>query len=254
MFAYSISAVSSDWLIAEGLDKKVFRESLVTVAVSFIELLGSILKVSFLGNQTDGNALLRLSSEDSLKQIALLLVQCLSVPVFEVAVAGISTVGVLGQRDSSSPILSLHSKSVNFFLTNALLRRLTEPNAFAVTSHYLTYLDPTDSSSSKRSSSGKKGKTVKTTDKQQQASTVELKELTQKRNIELSSLRITDACFNALIDLHSSDDPLYLDSFVRLNCLDKLASSFQDFGLRWTIIDGKTDLVVSEGYFFNLSG
>lgn len=218
----------------------------MSLCVATMEFVGSIIKVSYCNPGSSGSSmgqggssdlLVVIPTEDALKQLALLLVQCISFPIFELAAAGISTVGIWGQRDfrtsgaestspSPSSSLLLYSKAVNFFLTNALLRRLMEPNGFAVTSRYLLYIEGNDDdnqSSLKSSSRKSKGKGVDVS---------RMKELNQKRNVELSGLRISDACFNSLIDLHASDDPAYLENFVRLNSLDKLSSRFQDFGNR----------------------
>ena len=233
--------VLSEWLVADGLDKKSFRETLVSLCVSTIEFIGSIIKVSYYFNaNSNGSSVgvggssdlfVLIPTEEALKQLALLLVQCISFPIFELAAAGITTVGIWGQRDfqasnaDSTSSLLLFSKPVNFFLTNALLRRIMEPNGFAVTSQYLLYTDGGDDHTSRQSSNPKsKGKGG--------IDLPRMKELNQKRNVELSGLRISDACFNALIDLHTSDDPAYLDNFVRLNSLEKLSNRFQDFGKR----------------------
>jgi hypothetical protein len=229
--------VLSEWLIADGLDKKSFRETLVSLCVSTIEFIGSIIKVSYFNASSNSvgmgvgggsDLLVLIPTEDALKQLALLLVQCISFPIFELAAAGISTMGIWGQRDfqtsttSTSSSLLLFSKPVNFFLTNALLRRIMEPNGFAVTSQYLLYTEGGDDHTSRQTKSKGKGG----------IDLPRMKELNQKRNVELSGLRISDACFNALIDLHASDDPAYLDNFVRLNSLEKLSNRFQDFGNR----------------------
>lgn len=232
--------VLSEWLIADGLDKKSFRETLVSLCVSTIEFIGSIIKVSYfnassnsvgMGVGSSSDLLVLIPTEDALKQLALLLVQCISFPIFELAAAGISTMGIWGQRDfqtsvtstSTSSSLLLFSKPVNLFLTNALLRRIMEPNGFAVTSQYLLYTEGGDDDHTSRQTKSK-GKGA--------IDLPRMKELNQKRNVELSGLRISDACFNALIDLHASDDPAYLDNFVRLNSLEKLSNRFQDFGNR----------------------
>lgn len=242
MFLFAIIPVLSEWLIADGVDKKSFRETLVSLCVSTIEFIGSIIKVSYFyassnsvgmgvgGGGGGSDLLVLIPTEDALKQLALLLVQCISFPIFELAAAGISTMGIWGQRDfqtsttstSTSSSLLLFSKPVNLFLTNALLRRIMEPNGFAVTSQYLLYTEGDDDHTSRQTKSKGKGG----------IDLPRMKELNQKRNVELSGLRISDACFNALIDLHASDDPAYLDNFVRLNSLEKLSNRFQDFGNR----------------------
>lgn len=46
---------------------------------------------------------------------------------------------------------------------------------------------------------------------------------------EHSRLLLMDACFNALIDIHSSDDEAYLQHYRKLQCSDKLAKQYQEF-------------------------
>lgn len=226
-------------MIAEGLNKKIFRETLIAVSSSVTEFLCSLIKVSYLVQGTpSATATPSLVSvlflpEESLKQVALSLIHCISSPIFELAYPGIMAIATLAQRDngglalgeevdtSSKPIMLLYSKAVNFLLTNAMLRRLEEPNAFAVTSRYKIYSPGKgrEKTSGKRKGQGKGVMQV-------------LVELDEEDNLELASLRIVDACLNALIDLHSSDDTEYLDNFRRMNCLQKLQASFHAFGKR----------------------
>mmetsp|Transcript_21132 Transcript_21132/g.29328 ORF Transcript_21132/g.29328 Transcript_21132/m.29328 type:complete len:796 (-) Transcript_21132:111-2498(-) len=230
------SQVASDWLVADGINKKACRETIISLTVTFIDYLSNILKLSFLGLYPSTSVTMKwieVKSEENLKQVALLLVQCISSPIFELAAAGVAAVGLLGQRDSqmattdvpantasaSTVRMLLYSKSVNFLLTNALLRRLATPNAFAVTARNLMYNGKPLSSNHNK----KQNKSITAN---------ESYELSQKENIELSTLRLIDVSFNAMVDLHASDDIQYLNNFMALHCVEKLKERFQDFGNR----------------------
>ena len=120
----------------------------------------------------------------------------------------------------------LYSKPVNFLLTNALLRRLAAPNAFAVCARNLIYFGKQPQQSNNSSSRNHRSSS-------NQSKSSESFELSQKENVELSGLRLVDACFNALVDLHASDEFAYLDNFQSLHCVDKLKERFHGFGHRY---------------------
>lgn len=101
---------------------------------------------------------------------------------------------VLGQRDfaireNSNNQSGLLNPVLNALLTNALLRRLSESNAYSC-------------------------------DTMQQNKQLRLLE---------GSMQLMDSCMNAIIDLHTSDDLLFLTNYRKLNCNIKLQQSGEVF-------------------------
>lgn len=126
-------------------------------------------------------------SEEQLKNLAVLFVRCSSYPNVEVAVPGMLAMAALGQRDfalreATAGAGGLLSPVLNALLTNALLRRLQEPSAYA-------------------SETAQQNK--------------------QMRLLE-GSMQAMDSAFNAVIDLHTSDEKVFLANYAKLQCAAKL--------------------------------
>jgi len=149
-------------------------------------------------------------SEEDLKTLAILLVRCTALPHLEVCSTAALCIAALGQGDNScrdiSPGIGLYPPSLNALLTNALLRRLEQPNAFSLESSVMDH----DHDQKKKS--------------QQEIATRGYNSITRQMNVSVASVRLMDVFLNAVIDLHTSDDPLLLHNYSKLRVHDKLSA------------------------------
>jgi len=150
-------------------------------------------------------------SEEDLKVLAILLVRCTALPHLEVCSTAALCIAALGQGDNScrdiSPGIGLYPPSLNALLTNALLRRLEQPNAFSLESSVMDH----DHDQKKKKS-------------QQEIATRGYNSITRQMNVSVASVRLMDVFLNAVIDLHTSDDPLLLHNYSKLRVHDKLSA------------------------------
>jgi hypothetical protein len=148
-------------------------------------------------------------SEEDLKALAILLVRCTALPHLEVCSTAALCIAALGQGDNScrdvSPGIGLYPPSLNVLLTNALLRRLEQPNAFSLESSVMDH-----DHDQKKS--------------QQEIATRGYNSITRQMNVSVASVRLMDVFLNAVIDLHTSDDPLLLHNYSKLRVHDKLSA------------------------------
>lgn len=165
--------------------------------VQLLELMGSLFKVSCNINYDSNNKKSKKNvacisqiylTEDNFKSMALSLVKASSLPISEIVVSSMSSIGCIGQRDISV----LYHPSINVLVTNSILRRLVDSNGYS-------YYDGIVADNNRN------------------------------MNLYISSLRIIDNCFNAIIDLHSSDDLGYLENFKKLKCIEKLRNQHSYF-------------------------
>ena len=181
-----------------------FRRSLLACTSSLLELLTQCVKLAavqghraFTNPSTTAVPMILSWSDDQLKSLCLVLVKGGAFPNIEIAVPAVLAMGALGQRDfqlrdacgaagvvgvGSGP-LGLLSPVLNGLLTNAILRRLQDPNAYA-------------------------------SDTRQQDKQLRLLE---------GGMQLMDSCFNSLIDLHTSDDPTFLANYSKLQCASRLS-------------------------------
>jgi hypothetical protein len=172
--------------VDQGVTENGFRRSLLSAASSLIDFLTLAAKHSTVHAAAPGDAAVVLTEEQA-KSLAVLLVKGSGYPNVEIAVPSALGMSALGQRDfaireASGNQAGLLSPVLNALLTNALLRRLQDANAYSC-------------------------------DTAQQDKQLRLLE---------GGMQLMDSCFNAIIDLHTSDDPAFLSNYVKLQCAGKL--------------------------------
>lgn len=170
----------------QGVTENGFRRSLLAAASSLLEFLALVSKRCTLTTVPANDAAV-VVTEDQLKELSVLLVKGSGYPNVEVAVSAVVAMSALGQRDfaireGSAGQSGLLNAVLNALLTNALLRRLQEPNAYSC-----------DTAQHDK----------------------------QLRLLE-GRMQLMDACFNAIVDLHTSDDVTLLSNYVKLQGAAKL--------------------------------
>lgn len=224
----------------EGVTDLSFRRGLVAGCRSLLHVLQQYCKLAGGSSSSDssiggssgsssgsssggssGSSMHRISKED-LKTLAILLVRCTALPHLEVCSTAAICIAALGQGDNSSrdvsPGVGIYPPSVNALLTNALLRRLEQPNAFSLESTAVEYHD-------------------QKSQQQQEIVTTTKGCNSRQMNVLVASVRLMDVYLNAVIDLHTSDDPLLLHNYSKLRVHDKLSACgavFQDKVLQLT--------------------
>jgi len=180
--------------LEEGVTDLSFRRGLVTALKSILDVLQQYCKLA--GSRT--STLYRISDTD-LKAMAILLVRCTALPNIEICSSAALCISTLGQGDNScrdsSPGQGLYPPSLNALLTNSLLRRLEQPNAYSLESSAVD-----------------------------QKSLHEVGRDSRQLNVLIASVRLMDVFLNAVIDLHTSDDPALLHNFSKLRVSDKLSA------------------------------
>jgi hypothetical protein len=167
--------------------------------------------ISNSGSSSSSSSGMHCISEEDLKTLAILLVRCTALPHLEVCSTAALCIAALGQGDNScrdiSPGIGLYPPSLNALLTNALLRRLEQPNAFSLESSVMNH----DHDQKMKKS-------------QQEIATRGYNSITRQMNVSVASVRLMDVFLNAVIDLHTSDDPLLLHNYSKLRVHDKLSA------------------------------
>jgi hypothetical protein len=204
-----------DWqapyYVEDGVTEQTFRRALLSSVGAVLDLLGMFSKhATCAGTPAAGysGAPGLPVTEEAVKALALLLVQCSSFPNVEIVVPAVLAMSSMGQRDSSLRIEApatgcgcLLPTVLNALLTNALLRRLQDPNAYA----------------------------CETTQQDKQARLLE------------GCMQVMDSSFNAIIDLHTSDEPAFLATYAKLQCTTKLSERGNLFAQQLHAGSGKLD-------------
>jgi len=225
------------YTLAEGISVPAFRRVLLGAASSLLEYVAGLCRLSLqvaVLFTTPQEASSSSSSSSVLGRLALVLMKCGRCCNAEVSVQAALAISALGQRDSllrnntatgtgttagegaTVTTAGLLTPQVNALLTNALLRRLDEPAAYHSFSVLKSGLDPSSNSSSS------------STHQQQQAGSKARTEDKYQRLV-VGSLHLMDAALNAIMDLHTSDEPQYLQNYWKLQCSPKLQRSGESF-------------------------
>lgn len=217
----------ADWkapyYVESGVTENGFRRSLLSCTSSLIELLGQCTKLAAVTNHrafsnpaSSAVPIVLTWTDDQMKNLALLLIKGGSFPNVEISVPSVLAMDALGQRDfalrdacgvaagsgaAGAGAVGLVSPVLNGLLTNALLRRLQDPNAYAC-------------------------------DTTQQDKQLRLLE---------GGMQLMDSCFNALIDLHTSDEPTFLANYAKLQCDNRLQERGSFFANQLNAAQSKLD-------------
>lgn len=204
----TFAQASCKWELAPAVDKAVFRGGLLSTMSNALELLGFICKLLALPNTvpaqgTGGTGPSITASLETYKAIAMVLLRCSSLTYTEIVLPCVAAVGYVGQRSADR----LVDKSVNAILSTAVLRLLENPKGYSVTSvGEETLMDATLGA--------------------------HIGQAKKDANKIVAMLRIMDACFNSIIDLHASDELIYLDNFKKLldgACITKMTQQLKLF-------------------------
>jgi hypothetical protein len=184
---------SAPYFVDQGVTESAFRRSLLSATSALIDYLALLGKHCTTHATQPGDAAVLLT-EEQLKNLAVVLVKGSGFPNVEVAVCSALAMGALGQRDfaireGSGNQAGLLSPVLNALLTNALLRRLEDPSAYS----------------------------CETAQQDKQLRLLE------------GSMQLMDSCFNAIIDLHTSDDPAQFSNYLKLQCAAKLQQRGEHF-------------------------
>jgi len=188
----SATGWKAPYFVDQGVTENGFRRSLLAAASSLVEFLALLGKrcttvtTSAPTGEADSDAAVVLT-EEQLKELSVLLVKGSGFPNVEVAVSSVVAMSALGQRDfaireATAGQCGLLNTVLNALLTNALLRRLQDPNAYSC-----------DTAQHDK----------------------------QLRLLE-GRMQLMDSCFNAIVDLHTSDDVALLSNYVKLQGAAKL--------------------------------
>lgn len=204
------SDTSSTCAYSEHISKREFQATLLKYVSTIADFVGStVFRYSRLSTATvpiaptDASVLFFLT-EDELKTLAMSLIRALQCPIAEVSVhVASSTIAAFAVCCDNATVLSSTTPSITkqahvfhpqvlTILSNALLQRLASPVAYFYVS-------------------AQADKAI--------------------NSLKASAL-LMDACFNAIIDLHSSDNLEYFAAYERLKTSEKIQAAVTEFRQR----------------------
>lgn len=192
------------WGVAEEEDLPVLKSTVITQATSWLDFLSLLIAHStaavpltpstdalLLSHNIQYRAFHHLSA-DEVKQMVIFLLRWISAPQYEVVLSVIQVIGQFAGESWSS----VFPPTLLLLLTNGLINRLRAPAAFTVNT-FTAFSDA--------------------------------RKYTKQDNLKISSLLVQDACFNAVLDLHSSDSLLFHEIYSKLRLNEVLHQEKEAF-------------------------